>query len=138
MEVTIKELKKSKIETFIKKSSTRDSLDFEGLDSYRKQAEENLKIQQKTLYLGESELRKPNIKNDKSYFNGNSYFKRRISSRNLPLKDQLMLSDIQKYLKFGIFPYIVIIHLSIVLLTTMIVNIAMLSNFNYFCIFNIF
>lgn len=135
MESSKNELRKSNLEKLIKRTSTRDSLDFDGLDSYIKQGEQNMLLDQKGFNSRVSLVGVTETSDLKTQASEASYFKREISINKVPLKDQLMLSDFVKYYKFGIFPYIVFIHILIVSITTFIVkNIFLL----YFNIFNVF
>ncbi len=41
----------------------------------------------------------------------------------IPLKDLFFLGDLEKYYKYGIFPYILFVHIFLVILTTALVRI---------------
>ncbi len=122
MESNNNEFKKSKFEILLKPSSSRESLDFTGLDSYIKQGEENMAIDQKGFISRVSVISRDKTSNMISIASEASYFKKEVSINKVPLKDKLVLSDFEKYYKFGIFPYIVFIHIMIVFITTTIVN----------------
>ncbi len=121
MESTKNELKRSKIESLLEVSHARDSLDFVNLNSYLEKREANMVQEQKGFEPQFSPMNKSIYSDIKSQASEISYFKKKVMSEIVPLKDKIVLSEIQKYFKFGIFPYIFFVHIGIVLLTTIIV-----------------
>ncbi len=67
-----------------------------------------------------------NFKNKKNFKSMNGKYDK--NKKNIPtFKDKLTLSDLEMYYKFGFFPYILLVHLFMIMLTTYIVFI----NFNF-------
>ena len=55
----------------------------------------------------------------------------RLNSSDIPMKDLFFIGDLDKYYKYGIFPYILIIHIVLVIFTTSLVIQINLDNIEY-------
>jgi hypothetical protein len=117
----------------IKRSDSYDSVNFnfEALDEYKKEAEES-PLNENIFTINNNIIELRNIEEEnffKENFNKENNKKPKANNANnsnkikINLKDKLILSDFEKYIKFGNFPFIILIHIFIVILTTLIVNI---------------
>lgn len=134
-----KRFTRTKIDNLFQQGSdSDDSLEFEGLDAYKKEAE-NIPITYQNIPSSSfscDKLLQDSLNSPKKNYSKKSYFKNRVGHRHIPLKDKIVLSDIETYYKFGVFPYIFFIHIGIIVLTTLIVR-YLTINF-YFFLYNFY
>ena len=128
-----KKFQKSKINKAIKRSDSYDSVNynFQALDEYKKEADE-FPLNENIFSIDNNLIELKDIEEEIHENHSKEKFKRKKDEKikadsikrikmKMNLKDKLVLSDIEKYQKFGKFPYILLIHIFIVILSTLIV-----------------
>lgn len=119
-----KKLTRSTIDKLFTKSGSKRGLNAEDSSSFKCESKQNdtnsdIKLPDTLNESKKSNRESRTISQNSENF---SFYKKKVKENQIPLKDKFLLSDLERYYKFGIFPYIVFIHFAIVMLTTLIVK----------------
>ena len=115
MEVEPKNFRKSRMDTLFNPANKSDNHNFTFVENNNKETKE--------FDLKSKKGINSDFENQSSEYDKFSYYTIQQNQKNISLKDKFILSDMAKYYKFGIFPYILIVHILIVSLSTLIVSI---------------